>query len=46
VAPFDRGTVTTRLRELGASILPSTDEPDVLRFTDNNGIVLELRANK
>jgi len=46
VAPFDRGAVTTRLRELGANILPSTDEPDVLRFTDNNGIVLELRANK
>jgi len=42
-APFDRGAVTARLRELGANILPSSDEPDVLRFTDNNGIVVELR---
>jgi len=44
VAPFDRGAVTTRLRELGASVIPSDDERDVLRFTDNNGIVVELRA--
>ena len=44
VAAFDRGAVTARLRELGAGILRSTDEPDVLRFTDNNGIVVELRA--
>jgi len=43
VAPFDRAAVTARLRELGANILPSSDEPDVLRFTDNNGIVVELR---
>jgi hypothetical protein len=44
VAPFDRGAVVTRLRELGASVIPSDDERDVLRFTDNNGIVVELRA--
>jgi len=44
-APFDRGAVTARLRELGANILPSPDEPDVLRFADNNGIVVELRAS-
>jgi catechol 2,3-dioxygenase-like lactoylglutathione lyase family enzyme len=44
VAPFDRAAVTARLRELGSNILPSADEPDVLRFTDNNGIVCELRA--
>jgi len=44
VAPFDRGAVTTRLRELGSNILPSADEPDVLRFADNNGIVVELRV--
>jgi catechol 2,3-dioxygenase-like lactoylglutathione lyase family enzyme len=43
VAPFDRAAVTARLRELGASVIPSADEPDVLRFTDNNGIVVELR---
>jgi len=44
VARFDRGAVTARLRELGVSILPSTDEPDVLRFRDDNGIVVELRV--
>src|SRR5215467_2953915 len=44
VRAFDRGAVTARLRELGASILPSADEPDVLRFTDNNGIVVEMRV--
>jgi catechol 2,3-dioxygenase-like lactoylglutathione lyase family enzyme len=43
VRAFDRSAVTARVRELGASILPSADEPDVLRFTDNNGIVVELR---
>jgi catechol 2,3-dioxygenase-like lactoylglutathione lyase family enzyme len=42
VAPFDRAAVTARLRELGASVIASADEPDVLRFTDNNGIVVEL----
>jgi catechol 2,3-dioxygenase-like lactoylglutathione lyase family enzyme len=44
VRAFDRGAVTARLRELGASVLPSSDEPDVLRFTDNNGITVELRS--
>lgn len=43
VAAFDRGAVTSRLRELGAKVLPSSDEPDVVRFADNNGIVVELR---
>ncbi len=43
VAPFDRAAVTSRLRELGVRTLPSTDEPDVLRFEDNNGIIVELR---
>ena len=43
-APFDRGAVTQRLRELGVSPRPSTDEPDVLRFPDNNGIIVKLRA--
>jgi catechol 2,3-dioxygenase-like lactoylglutathione lyase family enzyme len=43
VAAFDRGAVTSRLRELGSNILPSPDEPDVLRFADNNGIVVELK---
>jgi catechol 2,3-dioxygenase-like lactoylglutathione lyase family enzyme len=44
VAPFDRAAVTSRLRELGVRTLPSPDEPDVLRFEDNNGIVVELRV--
>ena len=42
VARFDRGAVTARLQQLGAKILASPDEPDVLRFTDDNGIVVEL----
>jgi catechol 2,3-dioxygenase-like lactoylglutathione lyase family enzyme len=45
VAPFDRGAVMARLRELGANVLPSADEPDVLRFTDNNVIAVELRID-
>lgn len=44
VAPFDRAALLTRLRELSADVLPSPDEPDVLRFHDNNGIVVELRV--
>jgi hypothetical protein len=27
-APFDRAAVTARLRELGASVIPSADEPE------------------
>ena len=42
VARYDRSAVTARLQELGAKVLPSSDEKDVLRFTDNNGIVVEL----
>lgn len=44
VAPFDRSAVVARLRELGAEILPSPDEPDVLRFLDNYGITVELKV--
>jgi len=43
VAPFDRRAVAARLQELGAKVQGSPDEKDVLRFTDNNGIVVELR---
>ena len=43
VAPFDRAAVTARLKELGVRTLPSSDEPDVLRFEDDNGIIVELR---
>ncbi len=45
VAPFDRSALTTRLRELSAEVLPSSDEPDVVRFRDNNGIIVEVRAS-
>jgi catechol 2,3-dioxygenase-like lactoylglutathione lyase family enzyme len=44
VAPFDRSALETRLRELGTSMLPSADEPDVVRFADNNGIIVEVRV--
>ena len=44
VAPFDRAALEARLRELQARILPSTDEPDVVRFADNNGIIVEVRV--
>jgi len=44
VAPFNRAAVTARLQELGARLLPSPDEPDGLRFADNNGIVVELKV--
>jgi hypothetical protein len=43
VAPFDRRALETRLPELGSRILPAADEPGVVRFTDNNGIVVEVR---
>lgn len=44
VAPFDRGALMARLGELGARVLSSADESDVVRFLDNNGITVELRA--
>ena len=44
VAAFDRGAATARLRQLGVKIVPSPDEPDVLRFLDIDGIVVELRV--
>jgi catechol 2,3-dioxygenase-like lactoylglutathione lyase family enzyme len=44
VAPFDRAAVSDGLTKLGAQILPSDDEPDVLRFTDPDGITVELKA--
>jgi catechol 2,3-dioxygenase-like lactoylglutathione lyase family enzyme len=44
VAPFDRRAFEARLRELKARVIPSPDEPDVVRFADNSGIVVEVRA--
>ena len=44
VAPFDRGALTKRLAEVGSAVMPSPDEPDVLRFKDNYGITVELKV--
>jgi catechol 2,3-dioxygenase-like lactoylglutathione lyase family enzyme len=44
VAPFDRGAVADGLAGLGAGILESPDEPDVLRAVDLDGITFELKA--
>ena len=44
VAPFDRRAFDARLRQLNARLIPSADEPDVIRFADDNGIVVEVRA--
>jgi catechol 2,3-dioxygenase-like lactoylglutathione lyase family enzyme len=46
VAPFDRIALESRLRELGAPVLPAADEPDVVRFADNNGIIVEVRVGE
>ena len=44
VAAFDRRAFEARLRELKARVIPSTDESDVVRFVDDNGIVVEVKA--
>jgi hypothetical protein len=44
VRPFDREAVTAGLRKIGAEVLPSADEPGVVRFLDDNRIMVELRA--
>jgi hypothetical protein len=43
VEPFDLDAVTTGLRQVGLRVLPSPDEPEVLRFADNDGITVELK---
>jgi catechol 2,3-dioxygenase-like lactoylglutathione lyase family enzyme len=43
VAPFDRSVVTAGLTRLGATVISSPDESDVLRFRDLDGIPLELK---
>jgi Glyoxalase-like domain len=45
VASFDRAAVTAGLTTLGATIVSSPDEADVLRFKDLDGISLELKAS-
>jgi catechol 2,3-dioxygenase-like lactoylglutathione lyase family enzyme len=42
VAGFDRRTATDKLKRLAAEIVPSNDE-DLLRFKDPDGIVVELK---
>jgi len=53
VAGYDPAIVTAGLKELGAEIIPATDEAqdrarfrdlELLRFRDPNGIVVELRG--
>jgi catechol 2,3-dioxygenase-like lactoylglutathione lyase family enzyme len=44
VSAFDRSALEAQLRELGARVLPVAGEPDVVRFTDNNGIIVEVRV--
>jgi catechol 2,3-dioxygenase-like lactoylglutathione lyase family enzyme len=44
VAAFDRDAVVAGLRKLGAEVLASPDETDVVRFRDVDGISVELKA--
>ena len=44
VAPFDRGALEARVRDAGGRVIPAPDEPDVVRFADNNGIIVEVRV--
>jgi len=43
VAGFDKKGITEKLKKLNVEIAPSNDE-DLLRFRDPNGIVMELKA--
>lgn len=45
VAPFDRQALEARLRELGTAVIPSPDEPGVVRFADDNGILVEVTVS-
>jgi hypothetical protein len=44
VAPFDRQALTAKLTSLGARVMPSPDEADVVRFRDLDGISLEVKG--
>ena len=44
VAAFDRVAVTAGLAKLGSQVLPSPDEPGVLRFRDLDGITVEVTS--
>jgi predicted enzyme related to lactoylglutathione lyase len=43
VAPFDREAVSAGIRQMGLKVVPSPDEPEVLRWTDNYDITVELK---
>lgn len=42
-AGFDRRDATARLRRIGAVMMPS-DEDEMLRFRDPNGLIVEIRS--
>jgi catechol 2,3-dioxygenase-like lactoylglutathione lyase family enzyme len=44
VAPFDLGSVVDGLGAIGAEVLSSSPEPNLVRFRDNYGITLEVVA--
>jgi catechol 2,3-dioxygenase-like lactoylglutathione lyase family enzyme len=44
VAAFDRDALVAGLRKLGAEVVPSPDEAEVVRFRDPDGISVELKA--
>jgi hypothetical protein len=45
VAGFDRRAASERLKKLGVEAAPANDE-NLLRFTDPNGLLMELAAPK
>jgi catechol 2,3-dioxygenase-like lactoylglutathione lyase family enzyme len=44
VQAFDRQAVITGLQKIGAEVLASPDESNVVRFRDDNRITVELKA--
>ena len=44
VRPFDRAAVTAGLKAIGTEVLPAPNEPGVLRFLDDNKIMVEIRS--
>ena len=44
VRPFDRDAVIAGLKKIVAEVLPSPDEPGIVRFLDDNKIMVELKA--
>ena len=45
VAAFDRDAVTRGLQQIGLKVIPSADEPEAVRFTDNYEITVELKPS-